>query len=301
MSEGTEAQAAQIVSGAIEGEGQPPAPEPNSAPPPAETQDASSEAGEQQVDWSAKAKEIEEREQQLERQFMTMQRKERENQLRAQQERQRLAEQDAQLLRENPNEFFQRYGMTPKDVAGILLQQKNGAEEKPPEQQALTRVEQLEKKLAEQEEAEKRRNEEKKLSEFRNQIAEHIGQNSEKYQITQKTENGADLVFATIDQYYSTTGELLPLDKAADLVEAHLEKQARAYLETQKARQWIGAEPNSSEGSTENAGEAQYRKTDDTQLPPRQSVSATTLDDDADLQRVKVRMAAQRRSQQPAF
>jgi DNA repair exonuclease SbcCD ATPase subunit len=62
---------------------------------------------------------------------------------------------------------------------------------------------------------------------------------AEKYEFIIATDN-QEMVYDTINEYHATHGEILPIEEAAELVEAYLEEQARGVFEkTKKAKSYL--------------------------------------------------------------
>lgn len=59
---------------------------------------------------------------------------------------------------------------------------------------------------------------------FKSNITNHIGQNTEKYELT-KLYDGEDLVFQTVEEHFNRTQKILSVDEACQLVEQYLESE----------------------------------------------------------------------------
>lgn len=71
------------------------------------------------------------------------------------------------------------------------------------------------------------------LEAFRSDAIGFVSANPERYELT-TADDAAYLVPEVIEQHFVETGELMPIEKAADLVEAFLDQKAQRYAATKK-------------------------------------------------------------------
>jgi hypothetical protein len=123
-------------------------------------------------------------------------------------------------------------GIKPDDIRGLLSDKG--------ELSADFRVRQLEAKLAELEakglEARKKElqgQQNADLQRFAQRVTDHIEKNAEAYELTHLKKQ-SPLVLDVISEAYKATGQLIDIDEACKVVEAHLEEEAKQILATKK-------------------------------------------------------------------
>lgn len=166
------------------------------------------------------------------------------------QERQRLAVENGRLLEQakqieswkaekaeferkragyktNPNTMLADFGLTYQDLSEFQLNDGTPTPQLLIKQQQ-DRIDALEARIAKEksddEVAGKKRQEQVEhevKEDFRNQIATFIANKPDEYEYT-KINEAENLVYDTVEQYYNKTGKILPIKKAADMVEEHL-------------------------------------------------------------------------------
>lgn len=123
-------------------------------------------------------------------------------------------------------------GLRPDDIKGTLSEKG--------ELDPAFRIRQLEAKLEEMERStlESRKKELQaqqtaELQRFAARVTGHIEKNAEKYELTHLRKQ-APLVLDVIKEAYKATGQIIDVDEACKVVEAHLEEEAKQILATKK-------------------------------------------------------------------
>lgn len=127
----------------------------------------------------------------------------------------------------NPKQLLADHGLTYQELAEYQL---NDGEPTPALmiKQQQERIDNLEKMLADKEakreavqQEQQKQYEQQVLSDFREQIDTFVKSRPDTYEYIQ-VNDAQNLVYDTVEEYYSKTGEILPIKKAADMVEQHL-------------------------------------------------------------------------------
>jgi hypothetical protein len=141
--------------------------------------------------------------------------------------------------KQNPLKALEAFGIKYDDVVNYVL---NG--EKPTADQEINSVKsELQRFRQEQEEREvqrqrmeieaQQRQYEETINTFKTKVDEHISTNNEKYELI-NLHDANGLVFDTIEEYFNTTGKIMSIDKASELVESYLEDQIDTTLQKTK-------------------------------------------------------------------
>ncbi len=85
--------------------------------------------------------------------------------------------------------------------------------------------------LKEKEEEEAQYN--KVIDNFKSEIQDHVGGDSEAYELIQANE-AQDLVYDVIEEHYKEEGKVLSIEEASEAVESYLEEEARKLLSLKK-------------------------------------------------------------------
>lgn len=127
----------------------------------------------------------------------------------------------------NPNTLLSDFGLTYQDLSEFQLNDGSPTPQLLIKQQQ-DRIDALEARITQEktqkEAARQERNkqqEEEIKSDFRDQIGSFIRSKPDEYEYTRINE-AENLVYDTVEEYYNRNGKLLPIKKAADMVEQHL-------------------------------------------------------------------------------
>jgi hypothetical protein len=152
-------------------------------------------------------------------------------------------------LKKNPFEALQSLGFDYETLAQIALndgkltpelQMKLMREEL--ERQYNEKFQQLESKLTEKEQKELEQRHAQVIENFKQEIAEHVGENAAEYELLAiEGEDGVQLVYDVIEEHYNSTGEILDKKDAAMLVENHLLEEAKKRVGLSKIKKLLGA------------------------------------------------------------
>lgn len=112
------------------------------------------------------------------------------------------------------------------------------------EEMAKLRKELADKEAKRAEEAQKAAEAEnaKIIDEYKAEISEFVKTNAEKYELT-ALHKVDSLVYDTIAQYHAQTKKILSIAEACDLVEAYLEEQVMASVNTKKVKAKVAPQP----------------------------------------------------------
>ena len=139
--------------------------------------------------------------------------------------------------KQKPIDYLKAGGLSPDDLVQHLLQEGEPASIEKQVKQLQAQIEQdrLEKQQAEQArlEAEKATRESAAIDSYKQKIREYIGQDTSKYEAINALQV-QDLVWDKIQAGYNETGELMPISKAADLLESEILEGAKKLLNLKK-------------------------------------------------------------------
>lgn len=139
----------------------------------------------------------------------------------------------------NPLKALESMGLKYDDLVNYVL---NG--EKPTPEQEISMVKsEIQKFREEQERRELEKEQQAKLeaekayedtiNSFKAKVTEHVSSNPDKYELIAMHE-AEGLIFDTIEEYFNTSGKIMAIDKAAELVEGYLEEQVESTLQKSK-------------------------------------------------------------------
>jgi hypothetical protein len=123
-------------------------------------------------------------------------------------------------------------GVKPDDIKGALSE-KGELSADFRVRQLEAKIEELEQKGLENRKKELQAQQNADLQRFGQRVTDHIEQNAEKYELTHLKKQ-SPLVLDVISEAYKATGELIDIDEACKVVEAHLEAEAKQILATKK-------------------------------------------------------------------
>lgn len=138
----------------------------------------------------------------------------------------------------NPLEFLSEAGLTYDEITDYML---NGGPKQKDKTEALeekfnefvSRKEKEEQDKIEKEKLALKAQEEKVIAEFIKSVNKFLADNTEKYELI-NLYNAQELVISTIEQHYENKQEVLSNERAAQLVEEHLEEEIKKLANSKK-------------------------------------------------------------------
>lgn len=141
------------------------------------------------------------------------------------------------LREQDPLEFLKANGLTYDQLTEIML--KKEPKELSPEDRIQKLQEELEKdrqeRLSEKQRAEEERAEQAVLS-FQAEIKSHVETMGSKYELI-SANNAYETVLGVIEEHYNQTQEMMDIDEACQLVDNHLENEAKKLLGLNRFKQ----------------------------------------------------------------
>lgn len=144
-------------------------------------------------------------------------------------------------VKTNPLKALESLGISYEELTDFIA---NGYEPSP-DAKYKELEERFEKKFKDKEAEEAKRRElevEHQVKRYKESLYAHIQQNSEQYELI-NLEGEQESVWELMDAWYSKHGEILDWDKAATMVEEHLEEQLRERLSKAKKLQNLVGQP----------------------------------------------------------
>lgn len=153
----------------------------------------------------------------------------------------------ADRFKKEPLKVMEEAGLSYEELSQIVLNEGNPTPElmikrlkEEMESSYKKELEELKKQLQDKEEREAQDKYAQAENAFKAEIRKTIDTN-DKYELTRA--NGAyDLVFDVIREYYEQNNRVLSHEEAADLVESHLEEEAKKVLELKKVKNLLGVD-----------------------------------------------------------
>ena len=176
---------------------------------------------------------------------MALQRqREAESKLKEAEEKLKLYEQfenKKKTAKSNPLEFLSEAGLTYDEITEFMINGGAKAKDKTEEleekfNQFVSRKEKEEQERIEKEKEALKAQEQKVMAEFQKSLNKFIEDNQDKYELI-NLYNAQELVIATIEQHFENKNEILSNERAAELVEAHLEEEAKKLANSKKFSQ----------------------------------------------------------------
>jgi len=184
------------------------------------------------------------------------------------------------LARSNPTEFLKRAGVSLKDVLTDEVNQGQLPVEEESRREVVKLRQELEQmrqqqasRTAEQEEAKYQR----LYNEFVDGVKNYVD-NSHEYELI-KVRDAYHAVVEVISEYHKETGEELPVQEAAKLVEQELLKEGQSYLQSSKLGKKVRSEL--SDQIRKELEEAQAKASRQAQAPYRGRLQTLTNDQQA--------------------
>jgi len=140
------------------------------------------------------------------------------------------------IAAENPRELLSRLDLDYQKLSEDIL----SGNKKPDDykrdssiDKLLTRIDQLESKLSKREEQEVVSNQETAYNNFVDEIRNFVETNSEDFELVHSRE-AHGLIAEVMQEHYNSTSQVMEYKQAAQLVEDHLEEEARSYFGSKK-------------------------------------------------------------------
>jgi hypothetical protein len=158
----------------------------------------------------------------------------------------------------NPLEFISEAGLTYDDITEFML---NGGARHRDKTEVLEEkfnefVKSKEKEEQDRIEKEKqslKAQEEKVIAQFKQSVNKYITDNQDKFELI-NLYSAQELVIATIEQHFEDKQEILSNERAAELVEAHLEEEAKKLANSKKFSQTFkDSSDNKQQGASKNS------------------------------------------------
>lgn len=172
---------------------------------------------------------------------------------RLQEERKRLAEERknpeyAEYLefkklkanaKNNPLEIMEKFGLTYDELTDYVI---SGKHSKDPSVRALEeKIAKMEAESREREEKTKKEIEQSQIAALNENIKATCLKASDQFDLV-NTWGAYNLVYNVMQEHYNKTQEVLEIDKAAEKVEAYLEKESQKYQSSKKLRKLFGVQ-----------------------------------------------------------
>lgn len=150
--------------------------------------------------------------------------------------------QTPERLKKDPLGVFKESGLSLEQLTEMLLnggKPTESMERSELETRVLSKMEELEKKMAEKEAKETEQKYEAQLNAFVQELTTFVNDTPD-YELI-RSENAVDTVYQVIEQHHAETGEILSHKAAADAVEEYLFEQAKKMLEREKIKKLVSA------------------------------------------------------------
>jgi hypothetical protein len=106
-------------------------------------------------------------------------------------------------------------------------------------------LEELRNSIKQKEEQEAQQRYEQAIKSYKSEISNFIDSNADTYELI-KANDASDLMFEVAEEYYKNNKKVLDIKEVADVVEQHLEAEAKKILELKKFKQTSPAQPKPS-------------------------------------------------------
>lgn len=145
-------------------------------------------------------------------------------------------------IKKDPLGVFKEAGLSLEQLTEILMnggKPTESMERTELETRVLSKMEELEKKIADKEAKETEQKYEQQLNAFVQELTTFVNDTPD-YELI-RSENAVDTVYQVIEQHHAETGKILTHKEAADAVEDYLFEQAKKMLEREKIKKLVGA------------------------------------------------------------
>lgn len=187
---------------------------------------------------SRKEKAIRQRELQVQQQMQQL-----EQRLKQMEEQSKQVENYKQIpdrLRKEPLKVLEESGLKFEQLAEMVLNDGKPTQDmvlSEYEKKFMSRMEQLEQKLAEKEAKEQQEKYDQAISQFQAQLVDFIGQTPD-YDLI-RANDASDLVYQVIEEHHAETGQILSNKEACDAVEEYLLEEAKKLVDREKVKKLL--------------------------------------------------------------
>lgn len=240
-------EAVKMLQAAMDGVEQPVAetqPEVQPEPPKAEPSPEEEKFAAKFAALSRKEKAVRQRELQLQQQMQQL-----EQRLKQMEEQSKQVENFKQLpdrLKKEPLKVLEESGLKFEQLAEMVLNDGKPTQDmvlSEYEKKFMSRMEELEKKLAEKEAKEQQEKYDAAINQFQAQLVDFIGQTPD-YELIRANDAG-DLVYQVIEEHHAETGQILSNKEACDAVEEYLLEEAKKLVDREKVKKLLQPQPPS--------------------------------------------------------
>jgi hypothetical protein len=171
-------------------------------------------------------------------------------------------------LKREPLKVLEESGLSFEQLAEMVVNDGKPTQDmllKEYEQKVMSKVQELEKKLAEKEEQEKAAKEAELLGQFQTQLVSFIEQTPD-YELI-RANDAAELVYQVIEQHAEEHGEILSNKEACDAVEEYLLEEAKKLVDREKVKKLLQPTQAPSKPTTPQTAAKTLSNTQAAQVP----------------------------------
>ena len=216
---------------------------------------------------SRKEKAIRQREVQLNQQMQELQ--QRLQQIEEQNKQVESYKQIPDRLKKEPLKVLNESGLTFEQLAEMVMNDGKPTQDmvlNEYEKKFMSKVQELEKKLADKEAKEQEDKYNQAIAQFQGQLTDFVAK-TEDYELI-RANDSVDLVYQVIEEHFNETGEILSNKEACDAVEEYLLEEAKKLVDREKVKKLLqpqtpsksAAIPGKSSPTLSNAAAAQATK-----------------------------------------
>lgn len=146
-------------------------------------------------------------------------------------------------IKRNPFEVLKEQGVTEQQLLEMLANDGKPTQEmimSEYEKKVMSKVEELEKKLADKEAKENEQKYEAALQQFQGQLTDFVNK-TEDYELI-RANDAVDVVFQVIEEHHKETGNILSNKEACDAVENYLLEEAKKLVDRDKVKKLLQPE-----------------------------------------------------------
>lgn len=146
-------------------------------------------------------------------------------------------------LKKEPFKVLQEQGLTFEQLAEMVLNDGKPTQEmilSEYEKKVMSKVQELEQKLAEKEVKEQEERYNAAINQFQGQLVDFINETPD-YELI-RANDSADLVYNVIEEHFNETGEILSNKEACDAVEEYLLEEAKKLVDREKVKKLLSSQ-----------------------------------------------------------